>query len=250
MRARNIKPSVFRNDLLAAADPLCTVVFAGLWCMADRDGRLEDRPARIHIEINPCRAYEGTQAALNWLEANAFIERYAVGDVRVIQVTNFQKHQNPHHREPLSLLPARGEPRAKPRRNPAKPQSGPSPAVLIPDSGFSDSGFSDSGFLNPSSKEEGRTPAARARALPPDFELTEDRRVYAEKTLPNVDAGELMAAFRDYHSAKGTTARDWDACWRTYVRNGLKFGYPMPVPSKSPPAKIVRIDPNGRVINA
>jgi len=102
---------------------------------------------------------------------------------------------------------------------------------------------------NTDSEKRKRPPASRASALPPDFDLTIDRKAYADKTLPNVDAAELMAAFRDYHASKGTTAKDWDASWRTYVRNGLKFGYPMPIPSREPTAKIVRIDPNGRVIN-
>lgn len=102
---------------------------------------------------------------------------------------------------------------------------------------------------NTNSGKSRKTPAARACALPPEFELTEDRKVYAEKTLPNVDAAELMAAFRDYHKAKGTTARDWDASWRTYVRNGLKFGYPMIVAALAPPKKVIKYDARGRVID-
>jgi hypothetical protein len=30
--------------------------------------------------------------------------------------------------------------------------------------------------------------------------------------------------FRDYHHAKGTTFKDWDAGWRTWLRNSRKFG--------------------------
>src|SRR5262244_3073085 len=53
IRARNIKPGIFKNELLGAADPLLTLLFEGLWCMADREGRLEDRPLRIKAEIFP-----------------------------------------------------------------------------------------------------------------------------------------------------------------------------------------------------
>jgi uncharacterized protein YdaU (DUF1376 family) len=98
------------------------------------------------------------------------------------------------------------------------------------------------------SPDIGRAPAKRASALPPEFELTEIRREYATSKLPNVDPTEMFAAFRDHHSAKGTTAKDWDASWRTYVRNGLKFGYPMVVKAQQPPQKIVRYDSRGRVI--
>jgi hypothetical protein len=108
MRARNVKPSLFKNEFLATSDPLNTIIFEGLWCMADKEGRLEDRPRKIHLEINAGRAYEGTEAALAWLAEQGFILRYAHGADRYIQVVNFHKHQNPHPREAESVIPAPG----------------------------------------------------------------------------------------------------------------------------------------------
>ena len=43
-RARNIKPGFFKNEILGVADPLYSLLFEGLWVLADRAGRLEDRP--------------------------------------------------------------------------------------------------------------------------------------------------------------------------------------------------------------
>lgn len=106
MRARSLKPSIFKNELLAVADPLYTVIFEGLWCAADREGRLEDRPAKLHMEINPGRAFEGTDRSITWLSDNGFIVRYAVGGVRYIQICNFSKHQKPHVNEKPSVIPA------------------------------------------------------------------------------------------------------------------------------------------------
>ena len=54
-RARNIKPSVFTNELLGTLAPEVTLLFMGLWCLADKDGILEDRPLRIKAEIFPYR---------------------------------------------------------------------------------------------------------------------------------------------------------------------------------------------------
>lgn len=105
MRARNVKPSLFKNELLAIADPIYTVVFAGLWCLADRRGRLEDRPAKIHFDINPGRAFEGTSVSLTWLTDNGFIARYEVNGTRYVQILNFEKHQSPHHMEQESVIP-------------------------------------------------------------------------------------------------------------------------------------------------
>ena len=53
VRARNLKPGYFKNEGLADLPPLARILFAGLWGMADREGRLEDRPKRIKAEILP-----------------------------------------------------------------------------------------------------------------------------------------------------------------------------------------------------
>ena len=53
MRARNIKPGFFKNDTLAELDFAGRLLFIGLWGLADREGRLEDRPKKIKAEIFP-----------------------------------------------------------------------------------------------------------------------------------------------------------------------------------------------------
>ena len=58
-RSRNIKPSLFKNEVLGVADPLYTILFEGLWVLADREGRLEDRPLRIKAEARVVWQREG-----------------------------------------------------------------------------------------------------------------------------------------------------------------------------------------------
>jgi hypothetical protein len=104
-RARNIKPSFFTNDVLAEVDPLGRLLFAGLWTISDRDGRLEDRPKRIKTMVLP---YDDADVdlLLNELHARKFIVRYTVGGNRYIQITTFSKHQNPHSNERPSDIPS------------------------------------------------------------------------------------------------------------------------------------------------
>jgi hypothetical protein len=106
-RSRNIKPSIFKNELLGVADPLLTVLFSGLWCLADREGRLEDRPLRIKAEIFPYREIAAPlfNRYITELQQLGFIERYVVGNQGIIQVVNFVKHQSPHKTEKDSELP-------------------------------------------------------------------------------------------------------------------------------------------------
>lgn len=105
-RARNIKPGFFTNELLGTYDPIISLFFAGLWCLADRDGRLEDRPLRIKAELFPYREGLDINGYLTVLERDAFLVRYEVAGVRYIQISNFAKHQTPHHTEKSKGLPA------------------------------------------------------------------------------------------------------------------------------------------------
>lgn len=104
-RSRNIKPGFFKNETLAECSPLARLLFAGLWCLADRAGRLEDRPKRIRAEVLP---YDdgSVDGMLDELQLAGFILRYRTGEHGFIQVQNFAKHQNPHCREPESTIPA------------------------------------------------------------------------------------------------------------------------------------------------
>lgn len=104
-RSRNIKPSFFKNEILGVADPILSLLFASLWTLADRDGRLEDRPLRIKAETFPYRDIPDFNGYLTQLEQHGFIDRYKVGELAIIQVVNFRKHQAPHNTEKASELP-------------------------------------------------------------------------------------------------------------------------------------------------
>lgn len=136
-RSRNIKPGFFTNDLLAEIDPLGRILFAGLWTMADRDGRIEDRPKKIKAGVLPFDNCD-VDALLNNLAEYGFLLRYSVDGRRYLQVMNWGKHQNPHFKEAQSLIPApvleRGETEASMGQASGKHQTSPERAVLIPDS--------------------------------------------------------------------------------------------------------------------
>ncbi|TCL76876.1 hypothetical protein EDC14_1001161 [Hydrogenispora ethanolica] len=104
MRARNIKPGFFKNDLLGEVDPLARLLYIGLWCLADREGRLADRPRKIRAEILPYDDCE-VEGLLEELHRLGFIRRYAVDGEWYIWIPAFRAHQNPHPREAASVIP-------------------------------------------------------------------------------------------------------------------------------------------------
>lgn len=91
-RIRTVKPELFKNDELAALPVAARLLFIGLFCLSDREGRLEDRPKRIKAEIYP---YDNIDVddQLTRLQSAGFIKRYEVGEMKAIQVINFKKHQ-------------------------------------------------------------------------------------------------------------------------------------------------------------
>jgi hypothetical protein len=107
-RMRTLKPSFFTNELLAELPLTGRLLFQGLWCWADRLGRLEDRPLRIKAHILPFDDADA-DALLNDLAERGFIVRYVVDGQRYIQVVNFSKHQTPHVKEAASTLPGPDE---------------------------------------------------------------------------------------------------------------------------------------------
>jgi hypothetical protein len=133
-RSRNIKPGFFKNETLAECSPLARLLFAGLWCLADRAGRLEDRPKRIRAEVLP---YDdgSVDDMLDELNRAGFILRYRVDGKRFILVRNFARHQNPHCREPESTIPSPGEHSTSTVPELDEHRTGPADSLLlIPDS--------------------------------------------------------------------------------------------------------------------
>jgi hypothetical protein len=104
-RIRTIKIGFYKNEHLAELSPTHRLCFIGLWLLADREGRLEDRPIRIKGELFPYETVD-VNAILDDLEGGHFVTRYAADDVRYLQIEKFAKHQRPKSDEPESVIPA------------------------------------------------------------------------------------------------------------------------------------------------
>lgn len=123
MRARNIKPGFWKNEDLVELPFEHRLLFVGLWMLADREGRLEDRPKRIKMELFPCDNVN-VDAGLEDLTSMGLLERYDYQGVKVILITKFAEHQSPHHSEKRSELPGKTgyDPVTQPKK--AKQDSG------------------------------------------------------------------------------------------------------------------------------
>lgn len=144
-RSRNIKPGFFENEILVTLPFEQRLFFVGLWTIADREGRFEDRPTKLKMKLFPADNVD-VEAAMSALHAHGFISRYDHEDRRFCQILAWNKHQNPHFREKESTIPSQESLRLlchtstkSPEQASVKPKSSPEQARLIPDSLIPDS---------------------------------------------------------------------------------------------------------------
>lgn len=105
MRIRSIKPEFFSDGKLGSLSAEIRILFVGLWCCADREGRLIDIPIEIKVKILPYDTCN-IDTMLDELNEKNLIIRYKVNNCNYIQITNFLKHQYPNIKERASTIPA------------------------------------------------------------------------------------------------------------------------------------------------
>lgn len=136
MRSRNIKPDFFIDEDLSELPFETRLLFIGLWCAADREGRVEDRPKRLKAQVFPFDNVD-IDKMLAQLQKSGHIIRYSVDGVKVVLINNFTKHQSPHHTEKGSALPCfNGEAPEDHGEAPEDHESSTVEIPLIPDSGL------------------------------------------------------------------------------------------------------------------
>ena len=254
MRSRNIKPGFFQNESLVELLPEARLLFIGLWLMADRDGRLEDRPKRIKMQVFPADPWD-VEPMLNDLAEQSLIVRYTVDSKEYICIPAWDKHQNPHVKEKASTIPAwdkHQNPHVKEKastipawdkhQNPhVKEKASTIPAwdkhqnphvkekastIPAPDlhqtsqeitgTDRADSLIPDS--LIPDSLIPPPTGGRARKRAPTDFEVTLQMCEWAKSTLglaANIVKFETEK-FMDHSFA--TAKKDWPATWRNWMR--------------------------------
>lgn len=104
-RIRSIKPEFFDDYELATVSPHARLSFIGLWCHADRAGRLKDDPMRLRARLFPFEPHLDMDGLLSELASVGVLVRYVVEGTRYLSIPGFERHQRPHPKEPDSTIP-------------------------------------------------------------------------------------------------------------------------------------------------
>lgn len=110
-RIRYLKPEFFLDEDIGYLTVIERLAYSGLWCHADREGRLDDRPRLLkaqifpydNVDMEPILAALASPKQTN--PAEPFILRYEVKGQKYIQILKFLEHQKPHHTERKSTIP-------------------------------------------------------------------------------------------------------------------------------------------------
>lgn len=232
-RIRQIKPEFFLDEDLAYSCCIkARLCFIGMWTIADREGRLEDRPARMKAQIFPYDddiAPSDISGFIDKLEQGGFLSRYSVDGKRLIWIRSFTRHQHFHKDEQGSKLPEPTEDikihRASTVQAPQLHRScTPTSTSTSTSTSTCDLRHTASGEIAPQSQPAAKRRRPNQKTGCPDlFEPSDHMKEWASSVGPNLDLKEETEKFLDFHRSRGNSFSDWDASWRNWIRNAVKF---------------------------
>jgi hypothetical protein len=206
-RIRTIKPEFFVHEDLAHVSMPGRLLFVGLWTVADREGRLEDRPRRLKAQLFPHDAVD-VDLLLDELAERGFIRRYEVAGLTYVDIPAFLKHQRVGNREPPSEIPAclstlkHAEARARAQGT-------------------------GTGTGTGTGREQKKLAIARKEkpkfktAWPDEFALTAELAAYA--TRQGLDAAYQWGKFKAHALQDDRRHVNWIRAWEYWVRNAWEI---------------------------
>lgn len=208
-RIRTIKPEFFTSDDICSLSFAARLLYIGIWCESDREGRLEWRPRNLKRRYLPDDDVD-INALCSELIDSGLVVLYGDG---LAYIPTFSKHQHVNPREAASTITAPESTR----------QSRVNDASVTREERDSDV---QGGKERKGKEGELRVDTTRARSpsgsrLPDGWSPTEEDLSWARQERPGVDLRSETEAFRDYWKAKAGkdgVKLDWSATWRNWIR--------------------------------
>lgn len=105
MRTRLLRDGWFKDEDLAEVSAEARILFMGLHCYADKQGKFDWKPKRIRAEIFPYDTRQDTARLLRELEDRKLIVSYEAAGHAFGFIPSFLSCQSPHKKEAESVIP-------------------------------------------------------------------------------------------------------------------------------------------------
>jgi hypothetical protein len=253
-RIRCVKPELIQQPWFGTLTDAAARTFYGLLGVVDDFGRCAAGPAFIAGQIfwGAQRSANAIGRQLAELERAGIIRRYAARGGEYLEILGwfdkggplYQQINKPQgERFPAPISSTQGERFPQPDADYDRPTTGPRDRPTTgPDPIRSESeleregdreGESEAGRSRgpspvaalaqsePPAQSPKRTRAERSISIPVEWAPRSDELALAREL--GVDPAKEHASFRDHHTAKGSRFVDWNAAFRTWLRNAVKF---------------------------
>lgn len=104
MKIRSIRPEFFSDPKMVELSPLARILYMGLWCYVDDEGRGEYLPKRIEGEVFPLESVPFDELWAE-LEELARVVRYDQDGHSYFHIPTFSNHQKPNRKYDSKLPP-------------------------------------------------------------------------------------------------------------------------------------------------
>lgn len=223
-RIRSIHPGFFTDEAFVQVSAHARLLLLGLGVEADDKGTFPWKPVTLKMRLFPMDVIDIQELLAELVNADA-IRRYKIDGKEYGAIRNFRIHQRPKKPNDINPMPDEygtyvglyGD-----SSEPVGNQYGKTSADGGEGRGEESRGEED----GEEGRMEGRVSRARERAskLPMNFQPILTGK--AEETVAGWSPGRLeheLDSFRNYHLAKGSTMKDWQAAFRTWIGNAEKF---------------------------
>lgn len=200
-RIRTIKPEFWTDEVVAECSTSARLLFIATWNFADDNGNIERSAKQLKAKAFPYDNIDVERFLVELLNAGLLIE-YQQDDKIFLHIRGFEKHQK---------IDRKSTPRC-----PLYEDSSSVRRVLATEGKGKEGKVGESKVRDIAPK--------RATQLASDFQPTDDHQALACELGVNLSIE--LPKFQDYHRAKGSTMKDWNAALRTWIRNARAFAKP------------------------
>ena len=241
-KARLVRPEMWTDAKFVGLSPLARLLFIGMWNFACDNGHLDHNLLELKMRVlpaDPCDVGELLDEVLatgmvvvkdTYLKIPKLAEKQPL-DLRYLQFCDACDDDPDRYYERSDKKSGRGDHASGTRAAREQPAS-----ALGRGDGDGDVGGDGDGGKR----------AGRARQLPPDWQPNDGHQTFAAENRLNLDAE--LEQFADHHRAKGSTMKDWDAAFRTWLRNAVKWRKDTPTANRArtlPSVHELELPPDG-----